>query len=144
MNAERAGILSVFQEAARIERDALRSARNQIEDLISECEADEYPRMAALDAEIRKVEASIAQREIRIEKALKNEAAGPEPTRLSLLLSWQDDARQDRDDLVEARDAIEDEEDERFIAITREIAEVDEEILARAEEIETLAALARV
>lgn len=149
MSAERAELLSVFQGAARIERDALIGARTQIVSLLDECnEPYEYPRMSALDAEIAEIERTITQREIRIDALLaKEQRKSAEPERLGLLLAWQADAQEDRAALVDARDALPDDgdgEDERFGALTREIASVDSEIAARAEEIETLAALARV
>lgn len=146
MSAERAEILSVFQEAARIERDALVGARQKIVELLAECdEPYDYPRMAALDGSLENIGRMLTQQQIRIEAALRKEQRKDgEHERLTQLLALQSDAHEDRSELVAAREALTDDEDERFSALTREIADVDNEIVARAEEIETLAALSAV
>lgn len=121
MNADRIATLTAWQEASRIEREALVGARDAVNALIVERDAEDYPRAGALDAEILSLDRST----------------------LSLLVSWQDDTRADREALIAARDALPDDgEGQRFSALTREIAKADEEILARAEEIEALATLA--
>lgn len=117
MNRDRRATLIAWQEAARIEHEALTDLQNRIGDVIAE--ADEYPRSAAITEAIQSVDREL----------------------LSLLISWQEEVQVDRDALTEARDALPDDgEDERFSILTREIANANEEILARAQEIETLAA----
>lgn len=120
MNADRIATLTAWQEAAGIERKALVEAQSQIDALITDRDAEEYPRSTAIADEIRSIDRSA----------------------LEMLVSWQEDVRKDRDALIEARDALpDDSENERFSTLTREIAKVDEEILARLEEIETLATI---
>ena len=159
MTAERLYLQLLFQEAAEIELDGLTATRARIAELIEKNSggADiEYPRMLALNAEIEQAQRAHAQRRQKIEK-LRTTPDEPlsrrAPSRLELLVQRQDEARTERAELLEAREDIQraadragqadldDEQDRRFRELTAEIADVDEEIRVRDEEIETLAAL---
>lgn len=155
MSAERLALISVFQEAAQIELDAMRGARDAIRDLVEARAAGaEYPRLSALNAEIRAVESSVLERDRKVDTLQRDERSIPTTGRLALLLKKQDSARGERADLEAARDAIlrvsddagqadlDDEQDRAYRALTAEIASIDEEVETRDKEIETLAALA--
>lgn len=142
-------VLRDWQELALIERSAVVALRNELAD------ADEdYPRLRALNSVIREIDASITQREANITSAAQDNKSGY--TRLQSVLRKQEIAREERAAFVAARDAVQfeadslgladltDEQDQRYRALTREIATVDAEIDARAQEIEVLAALAAV
>jgi transposase len=157
MSTERIDILQTWNEATRIERDALVSARQKIVELLDEREAGDYPTMSRLDESIKALDYAHAQRAARIESLeLRAARENVESSRLTMLLRRQEGAQEDRKALVEARDRIvrdaradgqddlDDEQDRRFRALTHEIAEVDDEIVARDKEIETEAALAAV
>jgi hypothetical protein len=135
VSAERLEVLRAWQEAARIERRALLTAREEIDALMDEANAGDYPQMHSLNARIEELEERVAP-----------------PTWLATLAQRQEDARVLRAELVEARDEVlcqaedmgladlNDEQDKRYRALTREIADVDDEIAARAKEIDRVAA----
>lgn len=155
--SDRIDALKTWNEASIIERDAMRMAKARIEDLLDERAATDYPHMTDLDEHLRRLDRIIVQREARIAELEKRASDGTaESTRLSKLLRRQEDARQERAELVEARDALwrvaeaagqvdlDDDQARTHDALTREIADIDEEIVARDQEIETEAALAAV
>jgi L-lactate utilization protein LutB len=115
VSAERLEVLRAWQEAARIERRALLTAREEIDALMDEANAGDYPQMHSLNARIEELEERVAP-----------------PTWLATLAQRQEDARVLRAELVE--------QDKRYRALTREIADVDDEIAARAKEIDRVAA----
>jgi hypothetical protein len=161
VSAERLFVQLLYRSAAEVELEGLLKTREAIQEVIDVGSggADlEYPRMLALDAEIEQAQRALTQRNAKIEKLTSE---GDEPalrpdSRLSLLLQRQDEASEEREQLVKARNDIvrradaagqsdlDDEQDRRYRALTAEIADVDEEIRVRDEEIETLAALGAV
>lgn len=154
MSSERIEILHAWQDASYLERDHLVAARDGIRQMLHDVGAiEQYPRLRIIDAMIVEVDRSIAQRDQRIASLSKRAVDVVEPSRLTTLLRRQDEAQGERAELVSARDAIQreadaagqvdldDEQDRRFRALTREIADVDGEIADRDQEIETLAAL---
>jgi predicted transcriptional regulator len=152
--SERIEILEAWQDAALIERSALDEALTKIDAFLAELGAGEYPRRAALVDAIAASDRSVALREARIVSLSRQTKTLPgDASELQVLLRKQDQAREERDDLISARQSIldlagdadlTDEQDARFSALTREIAEVDEEIIDRGADIETLAALSGV
>lgn len=156
MSSERLDYLVAWQEAAYVERDHLHAARDAISEMLGD-EVGEYPRARSLDSQISEIERQIARREQRIVALQESESVrGEKAPRLTMLLRRQEEAQEDRAALIAARDAIvrdaddagqvdlDDEQDRRFRQLTREVADIDEEVRNRAEEIEVLAALAAV
>lgn len=156
MSAERLDLLLRHQEVAYIELDHLIATRDAVRDALGD-DAGDYPRLGALDSEIVRADRAIAQRTAKIEELQRAEAR-KEPTsdRLTRLLRLQDAACEERAALAAARDVIQreaddagqadlsDAQDRAYRSLTKEIAEVDDEIDGRSEEIEVLAALGAV
>lgn len=156
MSSERLEYLVAWQEAAYVERDHLHAARDAIREMLGD-EVSEYPRARSLDTQISELERQITRRDARITALQESESVrGEKAPRLTMLLRRQEEAQEDRAALIAARDAIvrdaddagqvdlDDEQDRRFRQLTREVADIDEEVRNRAEEIEVLAALAAV
>lgn len=152
MTNPRIEVLAAWQDAALIERKALADAYEHIVELCDQRDAGEYPRLKALSEALADVDKSISERELRLEE-LDRANAVKFPTRLASLLHEQEAAHRERAALVAERRVIEieaddkgqtdfdDEQDRRYRALTRAIAEVDREIADRDTEIETAAAL---
>lgn len=156
MSTERIELLLRHQEAAYVEVDHLIATRDAVREALGD-EADGYVRLACIDAEIVKADRSIVQRKAKIEEMQRAEARrDPAPDRLTRLLGAQESAREERAALVLAREVIQreadaagqsdlsDAQDRAYRELTKEIADVDDEISARSEEIEVLAALSAV
>lgn len=159
MSAERLFLQLLWQEAAEVELDGLCRTRDQIRELVAQNNGGseiDYPRLPALDAEIKAVERSIAERSRKIERMQEPEAPRAASGRLALLLQRQEEARVDRQDLLYARDCIQreaddlglvdfnDDQDHRFRELTNAVRVLDEEIQSRDEEIDSLAAFSAV
>ena len=162
VSAERLHLALLWQDAAQVELEGLLKTRDAITKIVEQGggESVEYPRMRALDAEIEQARRSLAQRSHKLEE-LRKQPDDPTPSlrptsRLALLVQRQEEAASERRELCEARDEIQrqsdaagqvdldDEQDRRFRELTAEIADVDEEMRVRDEEIERLAAFGAV
>lgn len=146
--------ITLLRDGAVAQRNAVARRCAELSESLGDGVAElvEKERLDQLSADITMFNDEIAR---RTQPRAEPEAPGVlSHTRLSILVRRQDESRQEREALVAARESIQrlaDEdgradldvdEDRRFRDLTREIAELDGEVVARDEEIDKLAALA--